>query len=104
MTVLQDDRRETFIRTQTTRSQPPLVPEITLHLAADPIDLWGETEALESKSVLSPPPYWAFAWPGGQVLARYILDHPGEVLGKTVLDFGFGSGLVAIGDAYAGAH
>jgi predicted nicotinamide N-methyase len=104
MAVLQDDRRESFIRAQTARVHAPLVPEIALHLAGDPIDLWGETEAFEAGSVLRPPPYWAFAWPGGQALARYILDHPSQVSGKTVLDFGSGSGLVAIAAAKAGAY
>jgi predicted nicotinamide N-methyase len=81
----------------------PLVPEVALHLAGDSIALWSETEALEAGGPPLPPPYWAFAWPGGQALARYILDHPGEVSGKTVLDFGSGSGLVAIAAAKAGA-
>jgi predicted nicotinamide N-methyase len=81
----------------------PLVPEVALHLASDSIALWSETETLELGGPPLPPPYWAFAWPGGQALARYILDHPSEVFGKTVLDFGSGSGLVGIAAAKAGA-
>ena len=105
-TVLVDRPSEDFIRAQTALAHPPLVPEILLHLASDAIGLWGKTEALETGGALKrnlPPPYWAFAWPGGQALARYILDHPEEVVGQTVLDFGSGSGLVAIAAAKAGA-
>jgi len=104
--VLVDRAREDFIRARTRLSQPPLIPEIVLHLASDAIALWVETEAYASEGALPqklPPPYWAFAWPGGQALARYILDNPNEVLGHTVLDFGSGSGLVAIAAAMAGA-
>ncbi|HEX4533328.1 MAG TPA: 50S ribosomal protein L11 methyltransferase, partial [Rhizomicrobium sp.] len=81
---------------------PPLVPEVRLHLAAEMLPLWRKTEEeLEAMGV--PPPYWAFAWAGGQALARYILDNPDEVRGKRVLDFGSGSGLVSIAAAKAGA-
>lgn len=100
----ENERREDFIRAQTTLGHAPLVPEIALHLASDPIDLWGETEAIEPAGASLPPPYWAFAWPGGQAVARYILDHQGEVSGRSVLDFGSGSGLIAIAAAKAGAH
>jgi predicted nicotinamide N-methyase len=83
------------------------VPEIKLHLAGEVMDLWRETEALSAALASGigdlPPPYWAFAWPGGQAVARYILDHPENVVDKTVLDFGAGSGLVAIAAAKAGA-
>lgn len=97
-------RREAFIRAQTVFMAPPLVPEIKLHLASEPIGLWTKTESLEGAAPnRSPPPYWAFAWPGGQALARYILDHPEEVEGRAVLDFGAGSGIVAIAAAKAGA-
>ena len=99
--------RERFIRANTTLKRPPLVPEIELFLAGEVMSLWGETEALAAASAggvgLLPPPYWAFAWPGGQALARYIIDHPHEVRDRTVLDFGAGSGLVAIAAAKAGA-
>jgi len=102
-----DENRNSFIRANTTLKAPPLVPEIRLHLAGEVMGLWGETEALSAALTSGmahlPPPYWAFAWPGGQALARYILDHPQEVAGKSVLDFGAGSGLVAIAAAKAGA-
>lgn len=101
-----DESRSRFIRANTTLRAPPLVPEIRLHLAGEVMGLWGETEArsaaLASGMAHLPPPYWAFAWPGGQALARYILDHPQDVAGKSVLDFGAGSGLVAIAAAKAG--
>lgn len=90
-----------FIK-QATAPQPlPLVPEIRLFLATELVPLWHKTEEeLEQEGV--PPPYWAFAWAGGQALARYILDHGLEV--ASVLDFGSGSGLVAIAAAKAGAQ
>jgi predicted nicotinamide N-methyase len=91
-----------FIRANTALIAPPLVPEIVLHLATEVVPLWRKTEEeLEAEGV--PPPYWAFAWAGGQALARYVLDHPESVAGKSVLDFGSGSGLVAIAAAKAGA-
>ncbi len=101
------DNRIAFIRANTTLTAPPIVPEIQLHLAGEVMDLWRETEA-RSAALASgvgnlPPPYWAFAWPGGQAVARYILDHPQTVAGKTVLDFGAGSGLDAIAAAKPGA-
>lgn len=96
-----DQHREAFIRAHTRLSSPPLVPEIRLHLASDSIALWTQTEAFAGANL--PPPYWAFAWPGGQALARYLLDHPAEMKERTVLDFGSGSGLVAIAAAKAGA-
>ncbi|HEY0107078.1 MAG TPA: 50S ribosomal protein L11 methyltransferase [Rhizomicrobium sp.] len=92
-----------FIRANTTLMAPPLVPEILLHLASEVVPLWRLTEdELEAQGV--PPPYWAFAWAGGQALARYVLDHPKVVRGLDVLDFGSGSGLVAIAAAKAGAE
>lgn len=92
----------TFIRDSTELIAPPLVPEIRLHLASEVVPLWRKTEEqLDAEGV--PPPYWAFAWAGGQALARYILDHPEEVARRDVLDFGSGSGLVAIAAAMAGA-
>jgi len=91
-----------FIRANTALIAPPLVPEFLLHLAVEVVPLWRKTEEqLEAQGV--PPPYWAFAWAGGQALARYVLDHPGAVRGRSVLDFGSGSGLVAIAAAKAGA-
>lgn len=91
-----------FIRDNTVAMTPPLVPEITLHLAAEVVPLWRKTEE-ELQEVGVPPPYWAFAWAGGQALARYILDHPQSVAGKRVLDIGAGSGLVGIAAMKAGA-
>ena len=99
--------RERFIRANTKLKQPPLVPEVSLLLADEVMNLWGETEARTAATASGlgslPPPYWAFAWPGGQAIARYILDNPEDVRGRTVLDFGSGSGLVAIAAAKAGA-
>jgi len=90
----------TFIRNATAPQTPPLVPEIRLYLASEILPLWRKTEEeLEQEGV--PPPYWAFAWAGGQALARYILDQ--KLAAKSVLDFGSGSGLVAIAAAMAGA-
>ena len=92
-----------FVRANTVIAAPPLVPEIQLYLANEITPLWHATEASLAKDQL-PPPYWAFAWAGGQALARHILDHPALVRGRTVLDFGAGSGLVAIAAAMAGAR
>jgi predicted nicotinamide N-methyase len=92
-----------FIRRNTAITAPPLVPEIRLHLATEITPIWQATEESLARSAL-PPPYWAFAWAGGQALARYLLDHPEQVAGRTVLDFGAGSGLVAIAAVKAGAE
>ncbi|MEZ2223011.1 methyltransferase [Rhizobium sp. RCC_161_2] len=93
---------ETFIRTNTSVMAPPHVPEIRLHLASEAHDLWLKTEE-ELEEIGLPPPFWAFAWAGGQGLARYIIDHPDEVAGKRVVDFASGSGLVAIAARLASA-
>lgn len=93
---------ESFIRANTALSAPPHVPEIQLHLADEAHGLWLKTED-ELGALGLPPPFWAFAWAGGQGLARHILDNPGLVAGKTVLDFASGSGLVAIAAKLAGA-
>lgn len=91
-----------FILRNTGLMVPPLVPEISLFLATEVVPLWRNTEEeLQAEGI--PPPYWAFAWAGGQALARYLLDHPREVQGRTVLDFGSGSGLIAIAASKAGA-
>ncbi len=91
-----------FILANTALVAPPLVPEVELHLATEVVPLWRKTEEqLEAEGV--PPPYWAFAWAGGQALARYVLDHPETVRARAVLDFGSGSGLVAIAAMKAGA-
>lgn len=95
------DRRD-FIRANTALIAPPHVPEIRLHLADEAHELWHRTE--EELQVLGiEPPFWAFAWAGGQGLARYVLDHPQIVAGRRVVDFATGSGLVAIAAMKAGA-
>ncbi len=91
-----------FIASHTVIAHPPLVPEIKLHLATEITPIWEATEADLARMNL-PPPYWAFAWPGGQALTRFLLDQPDWVKGKRVLDFAAGSGLSAIGAAMAGA-
>jgi predicted nicotinamide N-methyase len=93
---------ETFILENTSILSPPHVPEIKLHLADEAHELWLKTEE-ELEEIGLPPPFWAFAWAGGQGLARYILDHPQTVAGKRVIDFASGSGLVAIAADMAGA-
>jgi predicted nicotinamide N-methyase len=94
--------RVAFVRAQTALTSPPLVPEIHLHLATEVTPLWRASETmLATKNV--PPPYWAFAWPGGQALARYVLDRPATVRGRRVLDFAAGSGLAGIAAAQAQA-
>jgi len=93
---------ELFIRANTSLMAPPHVPEIRLHLASEAHALWLKTEE-ELAEIGLPPPFWAFAWAGGQGLARYILDHPDHVRGRSVLDFATGSGLVAIAASMAGA-
>jgi predicted nicotinamide N-methyase len=91
-----------FVRRNTAIAAPPLVPEIRLHLAVEITPIWQATEETLSGAGL-PPPFWAFAWAGGQALARFLLDRPGLVAGCGLLDFGAGSGLVAIAAAKAGA-
>ncbi|MBC6717375.1 methyltransferase [Aurantimonas sp. DM33-3] len=93
---------ERFIRANTAILAPPHVPEIRLHLADEAHDLWLKTEA-ELDAIGLPPPFWAFAWAGGQALARHVLDRPELVRGRRVADFATGSGLVAIAAARAGA-
>jgi predicted nicotinamide N-methyase len=94
--------RPDFVRQNTSILPPPLVPEIRLHLAHDAVPVWQKTEE-ELGEIGLPPPFWAFAWAGGQALSRYILDHPQMVAGKRVLDLATGSGLVAIAARKAGA-
>jgi predicted nicotinamide N-methyase len=94
--------RTAFIRAQTVLRPVPHVPEISLHVADEAVRLWQMTED-ELGAIGLPPPYWAFAWAGGQALARYVIDHRGLVAGKRVLDLASGSGLVAIAAAKAGA-
>ncbi|MET3614429.1 putative nicotinamide N-methyase [Rhizobium aquaticum] len=92
-----------FILENTGIMSPPHVPEVKLHLADEAHDLWLKTEE-ELNEIGLPPPFWAFAWAGGQGLARYVLDHPESVAGKRVVDFASGSGLVAIAAMKAGAR
>ncbi len=100
---MMDGHPAEFIRANTELAAPPLVPEIDLHLATEVVPLWRKTEEeLQLEGV--PPPYWAFAWAGGQALARYVLDHRETVATRAVLDLGTGSGLVAISAAKAGAR
>ncbi|MDQ0472595.1 class I SAM-dependent methyltransferase [Labrys wisconsinensis] len=91
-----------FIRANTRLLPVPHAPEIVLHVADEVTPLWHRTEE-ELGALGLPPPFWAFAWAGGQALARYVLDHPQTVAGKRVLDFASGSGLVAIAAMKAGA-
>ena len=94
--------RAAFILANTASLSTPLVPEMRLHLATESLPLWQATEDALAECGL-PPPYWAFAWAGGQALARHVLDHPELVRGKAVLDFAAGSGLGAIAACLAGA-
>jgi len=92
-----------FIRENTCLRPVPHAPEISLHVADEATTLWQRTEE-ELEQIGLPPPFWAFAWAGGQALARYVLDNPGLVAGRRVVDFASGSGLCAIAAARAGAH
>ncbi len=91
-----------FIRANTRLLPVPLLPEISLHVADEAVPLWSKTEEELGEAGL-PPPFWAFAWAGGQALARFVLDHPAHVVGRAVLDLASGSGLVAIAAMKAGA-
>ncbi len=91
-----------FILENTSILSPPHVPEIRLHLADEAHDLWHRTEDELQESGLEPP-FWAFAWAGGQGLARHVLDNRECVMAKTVLDFATGSGIVAIAAYMSGA-
>ncbi|HET6184721.1 MAG TPA: 50S ribosomal protein L11 methyltransferase [Acetobacteraceae bacterium] len=93
---------EDFVCANTVLARAPLVPEIALHLASEITPIWQATEEwLASRNVEAP--FWAFAWPGGQALARYVLDNRALVVGKRVLDFAAGCGIAAIASAFAGA-
>src|SRR5690242_10994284 len=93
---------QTFIRANTALEAPAMVPEFRLWLASEYVPIWQATEAwLEEHNV--DPPYWAFCWPGGQAIARYLLDHPELVRGKVVIDFAAGSGVSSMAAARAGA-
>ncbi|AGL20121.1 methyltransferase [Actinoplanes sp. N902-109] len=90
-----------FVRANTRIAPVPFLPELVLHQADEPIELWERTEAGGPEQ---PPPFWAFAWAGGQALARHVLDDPELVAGRDVLDLATGSGLVAVAAARAGAR
>lgn len=92
-----------FIRANTAVASPPIVLDLRLHLASEITPIWQATEATLRMSGV-PPPYWAFAWPGGQAIARHVLDHPALVRGKRVLDFAAGCGIGAIAAMRAGAR
>lgn len=92
-----------FIRANTRLRPVPLVPELSLHIADEAVPLWQKTED-DLGAMGLPPPFWAFAWAGGQALARYVLDHADRVRGRRVLDLASGSGLVAIAAMKAGAR
>ena len=96
------DGKRDFILANTRLIAPPLTPEIRLRLADEAVPIWKKTEE-ELGAMGLPPPFWAFAWAGGQALARYTLDHAELVRGRRVLDFASGSGLIAIAAAKAGA-
>ena len=102
MTLAAKADPEDFVRANTRLQEPPLVPEVKLYLASEVVPLWQATEEELAREGL-PPPFWAFAWAGGQALARYLLDHPEVVRGKRVLDFAAGSGLQGIAARLAGA-
>ncbi|MFF5081196.1 class I SAM-dependent methyltransferase [Actinoplanes sp. NPDC000266] len=89
-----------FIRGNTVLAPVPFVPELSLYQAEEPIALWEKTEEAGAEQ---PPPFWAFAWAGGQALARHVVDHPELVSGRSVLDLATGSGLVAVAAAKVGA-
>ena len=93
---------EGFIRNNTALEAPVMVPEFKLWLATEYVPIWQATEAwLEEHNV--DPPYWAFCWPGGQAIARYLLDNPEQVRGKRVIDFAAGSGVSSLAAARSGA-
>jgi predicted nicotinamide N-methyase len=96
------EERRRFILDNTRLQSPPHAPELRLHLADEVTPIWRMTEE-ELGAMGLPPPFWAFAWAGGQALARWLLDHPEEARGRRVLDFATGSGLVAIAAMRAGA-
>ncbi len=96
------EERHDFIVDHTTVAAAPIVPEIALRTGGLSMPLW-EAAALTDPRPAVPPPYWAWAWAGGQALARYVLDHPELVRGQKAADIGCGGGIVAIAAAMAGA-
>ena len=102
MNIPEDFDPIAFISKGTSPTTPSILPEMQLYLATELTPLWQLTEIQINDGHLAPP-FWAFAWPGGQGVARYILDNPETVRGKRVLDFAAGSGLGAIAAMKAGA-
>jgi predicted nicotinamide N-methyase len=100
--TLTDAEATEFIRANTMPAAPPLLPGLTLQLATEITPIWQATEIVLQEIGVEPP-FWAFAWAGGQAVARYIADHPEIVSGKDIVDFGAGSGLIAIAAEQAGA-
>jgi predicted nicotinamide N-methyase len=96
------DPAEAFVRANTILGHAPLVPELRLHLASEITPIWQATETWLAEHNVDPP-FWAFAWPGGQALARHVLDQPHHVAGRRVLDFAAGGGIAALACAHAGA-
>lgn len=92
-------RHADFVVAQTRLVRPAYIPEIALHLAAEPFRIWQMADEIGALR-----PFWAFAWPGGQALARWLLDHPEEVAGRRVLDLGSGSGLSCVAALLSGAR
>ena len=97
------ERRRALVLARTRLERPPVVPELVLHLADDIVEPWESLEKELDAGEL-PPPFWAFAWLGGQAVARYVLDHRDEVAGRRVLDLATGSGLCALAARLAGAR
>ena len=93
---------EAFIRTHTALERPALIPELQLWLAAEYLPIWQATEDWLEKNNVDPP-YWAFCWPGGQAVARYLLDNPARVAGRSVIDLAAGGGVATIAAMKAGA-
>lgn len=91
-----------FVGARTAPAVPPLVPELVLFQAAELVPLWEAAETWAGAP--QPAPFWAFCWPGGQVLGRWVLDHPDRVAGRAVLDFGCGGGIAALAAARAGGR
>ena len=100
--MIEPEARRAFILANTRLQAPPHTPELRLRLADEVTPIWRMTEE-ELGAIGLPPPFWAFAWAGGQALARYLLDHPEVAAGQRVVDFATGSGIVAIAAARAGA-
>jgi len=103
MTLVERSVAVSVIRANTVVGTPPLVPELSVHEAHEVNPIWSQLEAACGDSAM-PPPFWAFPWPGGQALARYVLDHPEHVRGLRVLSLAAGGGLEAIAAMRAGAQ